>query len=45
MYTNGRWWDSGAGWRRAFAPIGWRLAGVRDRASTIRANRRRNIVR
>ena len=44
MYTAGRWWDSGSWWRRALAPMGWRLAGVRDRVSTIRANRSRDIV-
>lgn len=36
-------WDS-ISWR-IVRPLAWKIAGVRDRASTVRANRSRSIVK
>ena len=44
--TEGRWWDSGSWWRwRLIRPLAWRLAGARDRAATLRARRRQDVIR
>lgn len=44
-YREGHWWDAGAWWRRSLvSPLAWHVAGVRDRLTTWRANRGRDIV-
>lgn len=42
---DGHWWDQGSWWRwRLVRPIGWRLAGARDRVAVLRARRRQNVI-
>jgi hypothetical protein len=42
----GRWWDGGAWWRwHVVGPVGWHVAGLRDRYGTWRLRRNSDVVR
>jgi hypothetical protein len=43
---DGRWWDWGAWWRWYLVrPIGWHVAGLRDRYATWKIRRKSDVVR
>ncbi len=43
-YVRGSTWRDEVSWR-VIRPLAWWIAGVRDRAATVRSNRSRDIVR